>query len=181
MAKGSKGSQDQTAGNGSNGGTSVLDAVNAAQATADAARTEAVGTLTARQTALEAELEVIQGQLATLNGSTPARRSGRPRGSGRRRGSGTRASNDVSLDVAIARVLKSGGNMSPAQIASAVTKSGYKSNSPNFTSMCSQALGRLLALRISRSAIVAKVSHGVWQAGPGLEAYLADPDKAVEA
>lgn len=99
--------------------------------------------LSVRRDKLARQLAALESELADLGLSAgrPGRRPGRPakarRGGGRRR-----ARNGVSLPDAIAKVVKVGATVSPAEVASRVRKSGYKSTSAHFGMMVSNALSK---------------------------------------
>jgi hypothetical protein len=99
--------------------------------------------LSLRRDKLARQLAALESELSDLGLSAgrTGRRPGRPpkagRGGGRRR-----ARNSVSLADAIARVVKVGATVSPADVASRVRKSGYKSTSAHFGMMVSNALSK---------------------------------------
>lgn len=98
-----------------------------------------------RRAELESELETINAELSAINaaaharlgpgrlrGSTSRAKAGRPAGKATHYRTGRkRPKNEMSLEDALARLLK-GKTMGVAEMADAVQKAGYKTNSPNF-------------------------------------------------
>jgi len=82
----------------------------------------------------QAKLDVIDRQIAQLDGR--ATRGGGGSGGG----GGGRARNEMSLVEAMATVLKDGKPMRVGDIAEAVTRTGYRSNSANFRGIVNQTL-----------------------------------------
>src|SRR3954454_21068021 len=82
----------------------------------------------------QAKLDVIDRQIAQLDGR--ATRGGGGGGGG----GGGRARNEMSLVEAMAIVLKDGKPMRVGDIAEAVTRTGYRSNSANFRGIVNQTL-----------------------------------------
>src|SRR5262245_49878049 len=102
--------------------------------------------LSARGDKLARQLAALESELADLGLSAGRRgrrpgRAGRPPKAGRREGR-RRARNSISLPDAIAKVVKVGATVSPADVASRVRKSGYKSTSAHFGMMVSNALSK---------------------------------------
>ena len=124
----------------------ALKSVSTAELRRELARREkGARSLSARRDKLAKKLAVLESELAELGLS--AGRPGRPRRAGRppkagRRGGRRRARNAVSLPDAIAKVVRVGATVSPADVASRVRKSGYKSTSSHFGMMVSNALSK---------------------------------------
>src|SRR5262245_9014941 len=123
----------------------ALKSVSTAELRRELARREkGARSLSARRDKLAQKLARLESELADLGlsaGRPAPRRAGRPpkagRGGGRRR-----ARNSVSLPDAIAKVVRVGATVSPADVASRVRKSGYKSTSAHFGMMVSNALSK---------------------------------------
>src|SRR5215467_7411299 len=79
---------------------------------------------------LARRLAALEAEMADL-GLSPGKRRGRPPGSGKGK-AGRRARNKVSLPDVIAKVVKAGSTVSPADVAGKVRKAGYKSASSHF-------------------------------------------------
>ena len=112
--------------------------------------------LAARRAVVARKLAALDSELLALGRSAgPLRRApGRPRKLGRPAGR-RRARNAVSLPDAIARVVKVGGKVSPADVAGRVRKSGYRSTAAHFGMMVSNAL--------SKDARFRRVSRGLYE------------------
>ena len=95
--------------------------------------------LSVRRDKLARQLAALESQLAGL-GVAAGRAAGRP-GTGSSAGR-QRARNGVSLPDAIAHVVRVGSTVSPADVASRVRKSGYKSTATHFGMMVSNALSK---------------------------------------
>ena len=107
-----------------------------------ARREKGARSLSARRDKLAKKLAALEAELAGLGLSAAGpRRAGRPAKAGRR-GGRRRARNAVSLPDAIAKVVRVGATVSPADVASRVRKSGYKSTSSHFGMMVSNALSK---------------------------------------
>ena len=122
----------------------ALKSVSTAELRRELARREkGARRLSARRDKLARQLASLESELADLGLSAgrPARRAGRPPKAGRR-GGRRRARNTVSLPDAIAKVVRVGATVSPADVASRVRKSGYKSTSAHFGMMVSNALSK---------------------------------------
>lgn len=163
MAKGSNG----------NGSTvSLADAqaqVEAAQATLEAARAASLASVQARLVEIDGERATVLAQIKELGGSVrKARKS-----------SGTRASNDVSLITAVAQALTAKRAQSTTQICEKVKKNGYQTTAENYPTMVAQSLSKLASFRMGKSPVVVRPERGQYQAGSGMEAYLANPEAAV--
>lgn len=159
-------------GNG-NGSVSLEDAqaqVEAAQAALETARAASLASAQSRLAELDAERATVIEQIKGLGGKT----------SKPRKSSGTRASNEISLITAVAMALTAKRAQSPTQIAEKVRKNGYESNAENFPTMVAQSLSKLSNLRMGKSPVVVRPERAQYQAGSGMEAYLADPAAAVE-
>ncbi len=110
-----------------------------------ARRGKAAKGLRAKHARLSKQLAKVEAKLAAV-GDFVARGGG---------GGRTRAKNDGSLAAALASVLK-GKVMSVTEVAGAVKKAGYKSNSPNFRTMVNaQLLNRKMFRRESRGKYTA--------------------------
>ena len=121
----------------------ALKSVSTAELRRELARREkGARSLAARRDKLAKKLARLESELAAL-GLSPGRRAGRPpKAKAGRRGGRRRARNAVSLPDAIAKVVKVGATVSPADVASRVRKSGYKSTSSHFGMMVSNALSK---------------------------------------
>ena len=122
----------------------ALKSVSTAELRRELARREkGARRLSARRDKLAGQLARLESELADLglSAARPGRRAGRPPKAGRR-GGRRRARNTVSLPDAIAKVVKVGATVSPADVASRVRKSGYKSTSAHFGMMVSNALSK---------------------------------------
>jgi hypothetical protein len=122
-----------------------------------ARRASQVDDLIGERDELRARLEELDEQIEMLSsisggGAAPARRGrppkqrgrpagrrGRPPASGRKRATRKRPRNDASLAEAMATLLQ-GKTMGVTEIASAVQKAGYKTNSENFRTIVNQTL-----------------------------------------
>jgi len=107
-----------------------------------------------RRDKLARQLAELESEMADL-GLSPGKRRGRPPGNGKRRGGGRRARNKISLPDVIAKVVKAGSTVSPAEVSSKVRKAGYKSGSAHFGMMVSNAL--------SKDSRFKRVSRGQYQ------------------
>jgi copper chaperone CopZ len=110
-----------------------------------ARREKGASRLMKRRDKLARRVAALEAEMAGL-GLAPGKRRGRPPGSGKgagkgRRG-GKRAHNKVSLPDVIAKVVKAGSTVSPAEVASKVRKAGYKSTAAHFGMMVSNALSK---------------------------------------
>lgn len=161
--------------------TAALASVAAQAAALATAQTAALEQANARLAEINTERDGLIAQIRELGGSAP--RASGTRGRGRPRGStGSRASNDVSLITAVAtHMLNAKGPQTVTQVCEGVQKQGYTTDSDNFSTMVSQSLSRLKALRMgtAKSALVQNPDRGQWTAGSGLAAYLKNPDAAV--
>jgi len=123
----------------------ALKSVSTAELRRELARREkGAKSLTARRDKLAKKLARLESELADLGLSAARpgpRRAGRPPKAGRR-GGRRRARNTVSLPDAIAKVVRVGATVSPADVARRVRKSGYKSTSAHFGMMVSNALSK---------------------------------------
>jgi hypothetical protein len=122
-----------------------------------ARRERGAAKLTKQRDKLQRRLDGIMAELADLGLDGTAKRRGRPpgrRGPGRPKGSknrkpgrpkGTRAKrmkNEMSLNEAILKGVRSGATVSPVQAAAAAKKAGYRSASPNFGMMVANTLAK---------------------------------------
>lgn len=160
-------------GNTQNGSTvSLADAqaqVEAAQATLEAARATSLASAQARLAELDAERATVQAQIKELGGTVrKARKS-----------SGTRASNEISLITAVAQALTAKRAQTTTQICEKVKKNGYNTTAENYPTMVAQSLSKLANLRMGKSPVVVRPERGQYQAGSGMEAYLANPEAAT--
>lgn len=160
-------------GNTQNGSTvSLADAqaqVEAAQAALETARQASLASATARLAELDAERATVQAQIKELGGTVrKARKS-----------SGTRASNDISLITAVAQALTAKRAQTTTQICEKVKKNGYNTTAENYPTMVAQSLSKLASFRMGKSPVVVRPERGQYQAGSGMEAYLANPEAAT--
>lgn len=130
-------------------------------------RKKELANLEAKRDKLMAQLKDVNDKIAIINaaikGAPIKRGRGRPKGSKNKPKTpeqlkamkGKRPRNAVSLEVALANVLK-GKQMGVNESAAAVKKAGYKSSSPNFRTIVNQTL--------IRSDLIKKVSRGQYTA-----------------
>ncbi|HMP72947.1 MAG TPA: hypothetical protein PKE55_06735 [Kiritimatiellia bacterium] len=116
-------------------------------------RKKKLGKLESKRVALVKQLVAIEEEISSLGGTTssgdaprkPGKR-GRPpkavKATKTRRKTGKRPKNTASLPEAMVAVMSKDTPMKAADIAAAVTASGYKSNSSNFKTIIFQTLGR---------------------------------------
>jgi len=102
--------------------------------------------LSTRREVLARKLAALDAELADL-GHVAGPRRGRPPGSTKGKGKARRgrtgrkrARNTVSLPEVIAKVVRMGSTVAPAEIAGKVRKAGYKSTAAHFGMMVSNAL-----------------------------------------
>lgn len=155
-----------------NGSTvSLADAqaqVEAAQANLENARQASIASATARLAELDAERATVISQIKQLGGKVrKARKS-----------SGTRASNEISLITAVAQALTAKRAQTTTQICEKVKKNGYQTTAENYPTMVAQSLSKLASFRMGKSPVVVRPERGQYQAGSGMEAYLANPEAA---
>ena len=158
-----------------NGSTvSLADAqaqVEAAQAALEEARQASIASATARLAELDAERATVVAQIKELGGKV---------GKATRKSSGSRASNDISLIMAVATVIKDSKKpLSTTEICQAVKEAGYKTNAENYSTMVAQSLSKLSNFRMGNSPVVIKPERGQYRAGSGMTRYLANPEKAA--
>jgi hypothetical protein len=148
------------------GRSGLLVRLSISQITDEIARRQRV--LLGRRTAIESELESVNAEIAQLgsvNGGSPRRGPGRPRGKGvaaqssgesghQRRG---RGGSERSLSTLLHSLLR-GKTMSVPEMADAAKKAGHKSKSKNFRTIVSLALisHRNMFQRVSRGQYTAK-------------------------
>jgi hypothetical protein len=109
-----------------------------------ARREKGASRLLKRRDKLARLVAALEAEMAGL-GLAPGKRRGRPPGSGKGPGKGRggrRARNKVSLPDVIAKVVKAGSTISPAEVATKVRKAGYKSTAAHFGMMVSNALSK---------------------------------------
>ena len=125
----------------------ALKSVSTAELRRELARREkGANRLAKRRDALARKLESLEAELADL-GSAGGKRRGRPPGraaTGRKGGRGgrKRARNSVPLPEVIAKVVKVGSTVAPAEVSAKVRKAGYKSTAAHFGMMVSNALSK---------------------------------------
>ena len=101
-------------------------------------------------------------------------------GKATRKSSGSRASNDVSLITAVATALSTSKKpLSTTEVCEAVKAGGYKTSAENYPTMVAQSLSKLANLRMGKSPVCVRVDRGQYQAGSGMDAYLANPEDAI--
>ncbi|MBM3984861.1 MAG: hypothetical protein FJ296_04100 [Planctomycetes bacterium] len=144
----------------------ALKSVSTAALRRELARREKGATrLQARRDKLAKKLSALENELESLGlpagGGRRGRKPGRRAGSGRKAGPGRgagrrkRARNATSLPETICKVVKVGATVSPADVASAVRKTGYKSTAAHFGMMVSNSL--------SKDARFKRLSRGKYQ------------------
>ena len=97
-------------------------------------------TLERRRERLLAQLDEVDAEIAELGGGSGGgrgKRRGRAAGSTTRR---KRPKNEMSLGDALAKVMKKGQPRKVGDLAAAVQKAGYKTNSSNFNTIVNQTL-----------------------------------------
>jgi hypothetical protein len=121
-----------------------------------------VAELQERRDMLIEELNEVDSMIAQYGGAPPRRRRGRPRKVGKRRTragaqrGGRRPRNKMNLVDALAQVLRN-KTMSVTEVAEAVQRAGYKTNSANFRTIVNQTL-------ISKKDRFRKVARGQYTA-----------------
>jgi copper chaperone CopZ len=131
----------------------ALKSVSTAELRRELARREkGARKLSVRRAALARKLAALDAELSDLGhvagkrrGRPPGRGKGKARGKagGKRGGAGRkRARNAVSLPEVIAKVVKVGSTVAPAEIVGKVRKAGYKSTAAHFGMMVSNALSK---------------------------------------
>ncbi len=144
----------------------ALKSVSTAELRRELARREkGASRLQARRDKLAKKLAALEDELTSLGlssgggsrGRKPGRRAGTGRKAGPRKGAGgrKRAKNAVSLPETICKVVKVGATVSPAEVATAVRKTGYKSTAAHFGMMVSNSL--------SKDARFKRLSRGQYQ------------------
>lgn len=154
-----------------NGSTvSLADAeaqMAAAQAALETARSAGLASAKARLAEIDAERATVQAQIKSLGGTV--RKGGRK----------SRASNEVSLITAVAQSLTAKRAQTTTQICEKVKKNGYNTTAENYPTMVAQSLSKLANLRMGKSPVCVRVDRGQYQAGSGMDAYLANPEDAT--
>lgn len=97
--------------------------------------------LIGRQAGLQAEIDGLGAAIAALGGSVATAKAGRPRAGGG--GRGRRGARAGSLKSYVLRVMKKGSQMAVKDIAVAVKRAGYSTNSANFANQVSNALAQM--------------------------------------
>ncbi len=102
--------------------------------------------LVGKQAALQAEIDGLGAAIAAMGGSAAAAAAGgskvgRPKAGGG--GRGRRGARAGSLKSYVLRVMKKGSQMAVKDIAVAVKRAGYSTNSSNFANQVSNALAQM--------------------------------------
>jgi len=111
--------------------------------------------LLGQQSAIEARIQGLDAALAAVGAPAPAAKARVGRPPGRRRGRSGRAPRAGSLKSFILKVMKPGEGMAVKDIAVAVRRAGYRTNSNNFPNQVSNALAQMKEL--------SKVGRGVYR------------------
>ncbi len=154
----------------------VGDEAVAAVEALERAKADALTALRTSASEIEARIEADTENLKSIT----AKIRELDRASGRRR---RRARNDETLVLAVARVFQdANGTLTPGEVAEAVKKSGYRSNSDgNFGQMVAQSLSTLKKTRAGRSPVLVNQERGQWAAGSGLNAFISKVEAEAKA
>lgn len=114
-------------------------------------RSRSVGKLERKRDALRAKLDDLEAQIMRMGGSVNG--GGRARRGGG--GGGTRPRNELTLTEALQKAL-SGKTMGVSEVAEAVQKAGYRTNSNNFRTQVNIALSKGPFKRVERGQYTAK-------------------------
>jgi multidrug efflux pump subunit AcrA (membrane-fusion protein) len=148
-----------------------------------------IGTLDTQISELEAQRSTLTKELRGLTGRKGRKgsgRRGRPAGSKNKatrapkaasEAAGRSSANSLRHFVASALTDKP---QSATQIVDAVKAAGYETDSENFPTMVAQNLVKLITLRCGNANVANRPERGMYVAGSGMAAYLADPSSAVE-
>lgn len=171
-------------------------AAEAAAAEAAAAREARAAEIQTQIAGLETQIDELETQRTTLTkelrgltgrkGRKDGSKRGRPAGSKNKaarkpkaEGETATRSSENSLRHYVASAL-SDKPQSATDICEEVKAAGYETDSENFPTMVAQNLVKLITLRCGNANVANRPERGMYVAGAGMTAYLADPTSAVE-